>query len=392
MAMIQCPECGTSISERAKRCPNCGFESNDATRPIAEQDKYVPVPVIHVEVSKRGGAGTQPLYIASDANRTLVECLKNLEWVNQMAPDLVTFVKEKCFQSGEVIYEAKFSDKMQQLLANGDVKLGVDRDNKILPQVVGEENKIRELARLDIRELSPDLTSVLQHMQTQAAIAQVLARIEDVQRTLDHMQIELQQDRLAKADAAQSLISQAYRVTDGRRRDELLNQVLQSAASAKSELIRNYETKRRFLDRESKPEKRSQYASDALESLVHITNAVHVQIEVYAIAGELAAQQYCMKEFKDFIIRNSIDCRDSLVQLNSAINRKYKQPQLVDQIFGIASQVVQLDLSEQIDSATDSKLIDANNANEEEITAEKRGGTAICLSQTLRWIRGTMQP
>lgn len=372
MAMIQCPECGTSISERAKRCPNCGFESNDATRPIAEQDKYVPAPVVHVEVSKRGSTGAQPLYIASEANRTLVGCLKNLEWVNRMTPDLVAFVKEKCFQSGEVIYEAKFSDKMQQLLANGDVRLGVDRDNKILPQVVGEKNRIRELARLDVRELSPDLTPVLQHMQKQAAMAQVLVRIEDVQRTLDHMQIELQQDRLAKADAAQSLIAQAYRVTDGRRRGELLTQVLQSAVSAKSELIRNYEAKRRLLDSESKPKKRSQYASDALENLVHITNAVRVQIEAYAIAGELTAQQYCMQEFKDFIIRNSIDCRDSLVQLNSAIDPKYKQPQLVDQIFEIASQIVQLDLSRQIDGATDSKLIDANNANEEGITAEKR--------------------
>ena len=105
---------------------------------------------------------------------------------------------------------------------------------------------------------------------------------------------------------------------------------------------------------------------------MHITNAVRVQIEAYAIAGELAAQQYCMQEFKDFIIRNSIDCRDSLVQLNSAIDPKYKQPQLVDQIFEIASQIVQLDLSRQIDGATDSKLIDANNANEEGITAEKR--------------------
>ncbi len=373
MAMIQCPECGTNISDRATCCPRCGFESEDSTQPIARQDEYVPVPVIRVEVSKRGGSGMQPLYIAPDANRELVDCLRDLEWVNQMAPDLVAFVKEKCFKSGEVIYEAKFSDKMQQLLANGDVRLKFDRDNKILPQVVDEKNRIRELARLDVRELSPDLTPVLLHMQTQAAMAKVLERIEDVQRTLDHMQIEQQQDRLAKADAARSLLAQAYRVTDGRRRNELLNQVLQSAADAKSELIRNYETKRRFLHGESSSKKRSRYALDAFESLAGITNAVRVQIEAFAIAGELAAQQYCMKEFKDFIVSNRIDYRDSLLQLNSAIESKRKQPQLVDQIFEIASRVVQLDLSEQIDGATDSKLIDANSAKDEEITAEKRG-------------------
>ena len=25
MALIKCPECGKEISDRAKKCPNCGF-------------------------------------------------------------------------------------------------------------------------------------------------------------------------------------------------------------------------------------------------------------------------------------------------------------------------------------------------------------------------------
>lgn len=44
MSRILCPECGTKISDKAKTCPNCGFQSVDPNRPISEQDKYEIVP------------------------------------------------------------------------------------------------------------------------------------------------------------------------------------------------------------------------------------------------------------------------------------------------------------------------------------------------------------
>ena len=49
MSLILCPECGTKISDRATKCPHCGFQSADAERPISEQDKYEIVPIFEVE-------------------------------------------------------------------------------------------------------------------------------------------------------------------------------------------------------------------------------------------------------------------------------------------------------------------------------------------------------
>jgi endogenous inhibitor of DNA gyrase (YacG/DUF329 family) len=35
MALIQCPECGKTVSDRAGNCPSCGFPLNTQTPPPA---------------------------------------------------------------------------------------------------------------------------------------------------------------------------------------------------------------------------------------------------------------------------------------------------------------------------------------------------------------------
>ena len=34
MALIKCPECGNSVSDKAKTCPNCGFAVSDASNDL----------------------------------------------------------------------------------------------------------------------------------------------------------------------------------------------------------------------------------------------------------------------------------------------------------------------------------------------------------------------
>lgn len=50
MAMIMCPDCGTSISDRDVTCPYCGYAGNDPATPIADQSiEYEVVPRIQDE-------------------------------------------------------------------------------------------------------------------------------------------------------------------------------------------------------------------------------------------------------------------------------------------------------------------------------------------------------
>ncbi|WP_423737090.1 zinc ribbon domain-containing protein [Bifidobacterium longum] len=45
--MIMCPDCGTSISDKALTCPYCGYAGNDPATPIADQSiGYEVVPRI----------------------------------------------------------------------------------------------------------------------------------------------------------------------------------------------------------------------------------------------------------------------------------------------------------------------------------------------------------
>ncbi|MFQ9708564.1 MAG: zinc ribbon domain-containing protein [Bifidobacterium dentium] len=41
MGMIACPECGTSISDRARVCMNCGYCGTEVDRPIGEQNEEI---------------------------------------------------------------------------------------------------------------------------------------------------------------------------------------------------------------------------------------------------------------------------------------------------------------------------------------------------------------
>ena len=35
MALIKCPECGKEYSDKAKACPNCGYQPKKSSAPIA---------------------------------------------------------------------------------------------------------------------------------------------------------------------------------------------------------------------------------------------------------------------------------------------------------------------------------------------------------------------
>ena len=52
MSRILCPECGTKISDKATKCPHCGFQSADPKRPISEQDKYEMVPIFEYDIEE----------------------------------------------------------------------------------------------------------------------------------------------------------------------------------------------------------------------------------------------------------------------------------------------------------------------------------------------------
>ncbi|MEE1296419.1 MAG: zinc ribbon domain-containing protein [Bifidobacterium sp.] len=356
MAMTQCPNCGTHISKVARRCAYCGFEAPDAARPIAEQCTFEPVPLVQRDMEPLDLGTPIPLHLSPDDNRRLFELLTDWDWLLQMAPDLAEFIRQMTERTDTGMV-AKLKESTRKLVDEGILQFQLDRDGNLLPQVVDGNNRIVEKVRLEQMQAVPNLTLVLQHMQTQAAIAMVLTEIRNVEHSLEQMQVEIQQDRLAKADAAWALLMQATSVTDTRRRDRMLDQVLQMTTDAKHTLMRNYAQKWRALQ-DPKYRNRHRAALDAFEDLVAITNMVHVETEAYALAGEPEAQLYCLHGFREFIVENRLDERDTLLEINSRIKATNKQPQLVDQLETLGKQVVELDDRTCLGATLDPRMLE----------------------------------
>lgn len=85
MSLILCPECGTKISDRATKCPHCGFQSADAERPISEQDKYEIVPIFEYDIEewKPNRAGLS--VISYEDNKSLIEYFGSWETIRSSA-------------------------------------------------------------------------------------------------------------------------------------------------------------------------------------------------------------------------------------------------------------------------------------------------------------------
>ena len=73
MGLISCPECGTKISDRATQCPNCGFCSDDPTRPISEQDKFEMVPTFEYDIEGWQPNRNELSVISYEENKSFIE-------------------------------------------------------------------------------------------------------------------------------------------------------------------------------------------------------------------------------------------------------------------------------------------------------------------------------
>lgn len=88
-------------------------------------------------------------------------------------------------------------------------------------------------------------------------------------------------------------------------------------------------------------------ASDAFQDIISITNSVQVECQGYAMLGEYDSCKECLIEFRDFVVVNKLDQRDTLLRLNE--NLKMKNIDLVDQFSDITKKVGELNIDIAID-------------------------------------------
>lgn len=117
MSLILCPECGIKISDRATKCPHCGFQSADAERPISEQDKYEIVPIFEYDIEewKPNRAGLS--VISYEDNKSLIEYFGSWETIQIKLPAIAEVMGSMA--NKEHVMIAKMDSYVKDLIDKG---------------------------------------------------------------------------------------------------------------------------------------------------------------------------------------------------------------------------------------------------------------------------------
>ncbi|MBP3761848.1 MAG: zinc ribbon domain-containing protein [Ruminococcus sp.] len=365
MSLILCPECGTKISDKATQCPHCGFQSEDSTRPISEQDKFEIYPTFEYDIegwqANRGNLSV----ISYEDNKSFIGHFGKWNTIKTELPAIAEVIS--AMAQKEHIMVAKMDTYVKELIAKGVYRFSIDKQGEILPTIRDGKNIVNQV-RLEDMTFSPNLIQALNNLSIHATMAQILDEIEFIGDAIREIHIELQNDRLAMADSARDKLFQARRIQDSKLRETALLAVIGTATDAKRALMRNFSQNLLYIRQHSnesdfkqifKKSDTATKATDALQALVAITSAVQTECEGYAILGEYEPCKICLEEFKCFIVDNSLEKRDTLLLINESSS--VKKIDIVNQFCDISQRITAFDVSSQIEMKVHELLTESDN-------------------------------
>lgn len=365
---VQCPACGTYVAETATMCPYCGFRGDDPSRPIYKQGEYHPVPIVPCEIVVDDGRSCE-IRLSDEDNKNLFRHLTDWKWLSTMIPALAETL-ESIF-GGTVHLEAKLPEHIMHMIEEGKLHFATDKNGEILAEVFDERNKIFKQVRLEKVVRNDALLPAMQHLETQAALCLVMEKIDEVGRAVQQLGEELQQDRLARIDAALDMFQQACRIKSSRERNEYVREALNEATRAKALLVRNFAQQQRLMEQGGK---KSDAALRAMQDYVAIVNAVNVQMQTHMALGQQDAAAYCLQDLNEFIKNYDLDKRDTMLNLVGSVkskNRGDNPEKFVAGSLRIAANVENVAKALDAGEAISPKLIteserNGNDSNDEE--------------------------
>ncbi len=348
MSLILCPECGAKISDRATQCPHCGFQSENFNLPISQQDTFEACPAFEYDIEGWEVEGGSLNVISYEDNKNFFNVLgkwKNIQTKLPAIADVILSMAKK-----EHIMVADMDKYIKKLIDKGVYRFTIDKNGEILPTIRDAKNIVKQV-RLKEMTLMPNLNNALNNLYITANLTTILDEIKYIGESIREIHIELQNDRLASAESAQDKLKQALKIQDSKLREKAMLDVISSATDAKRLLMRNFSQNMQYVKDHYKQLKKSDSAakaSDALQSLIAITNSVQTECYAYAALGEYEPCKVCLDEFKDFILDCKLDERDTLLQLNECV--AVKKDDVVNKFSEISQKITSFDPSSQIET------------------------------------------
>lgn len=366
---VQCPACGTYVAETATMCPYCGFRGDDPSRPIYKQGEYRPVPIVPCEIvmddDRRG-----EIWLSDEDSKNLFRHLTNWKWLSTMLPALAETL-ESMF-GGTVHLEAKLPEHIMRMIEEDKLHFATDKNGEILAEVFDERNKIFKQVRLEKVVRNDTLLPAMQHLETQAALCLVMGKIDEVGRAVQQLGEEMQQDRLARVDAAFDMFQQACRIESSRERNEYVREALNEATRAKALLVRNFAQQQRLVKQSSK---KSDAALRAMQDYVAIVNAVNVQMQTHMALGQQDVAAYCLQDLNKFIKNYDLDKRDTMLNLVGSVkskNRGSNQEKFIDGSLQVAANIESVVKALDAGEVISPKLITENDGNGNDSNDEEK--------------------
>lgn len=366
---VQCPACGTYVAETATMCPYCGFRGDDPSRPIYKQGEYRPVPIVPCEIvmddDRRG-----EIWLSDEDSKNLFRHLTNWKWLSTMLPALAETL-ESMF-GGTVHLEAKLPEHIMRMIEEDKLHFATDKNGEILAEVFDERNKIFKQVRLEKVVRNDTLLPAMQHLETQAALCLVMEKNDEVGRAVQQLGEEMQQDRLARVDAAFDMFQQACRIESSRERNEYVREALNEATRAKALLVRNFAQQQRLVKQSSK---KSDAALRAMQDYVAIVNAVNVQMQTHMALGQQDVAAYCLQDLNKFIKNYDLDKRDTMLNLVGSVkskNRGSNQEKFIDGSLQVAANIESVVKALDAGEVISPKLITENDGNGNDSNDEEK--------------------
>lgn len=366
---VQCPACGTYVAETATMCPYCGFRGDDPSRPIYKQGEYRPVPIVPCEIVMDDGRRGE-IWLSDEDSKNLFRHLTDWKWLSTMLPALAETL-ESMF-GGTVHLEAKLPEHIMRMIEEGKLHFAMDKNGEILAEVFDERNKIFKQVRLEKVVRNDTLLPAMQHLETQAALCLVMEKIDEVGRAVQQLGEEMQQDRLARVDAAFDMFQQACRIESSRERNEYVREALNEATRAKALLVRNFAQQQRLVKQGSK---KSDAALRAMQDYVAIVNAVNVQMQTHMALGQQDVAAYCLQDLNKFIKNYDLDKRDTMLNLVGSVkskNRGSNQEKFIDGSLQVAANIESVVKALDAGEVISPKLITENDGNGNDSNDEEK--------------------
>lgn len=320
MGMMQCPECQGSLPDGALPCPSCGYEGTEPLPAVPGRNRGEIIRKEY-EITAWDAEEGMVVTLGRKDKEALAEWMSDWDRFLLAVPELAQTVRDMCAPAGKE-YVAKLTPEIRRLMEERKLTFKVDRHGDLMAALQDKGNVIRRQVRLEEIDLTPDVRHAVDNLYMTMAMNRILNEIQEIRDSINELQMDMHEDRLAAADAARDRFLQAQTIRDAQLRRSSLNDAAGEATKAKNVLMREFKrlqekirqgSGRPFLELLTHRMDLSGEADEALESLCQIVVCVEVECAAWSALEEYQTMRKSMDGFVRFAQEQGLDDIGSLL-------------------------------------------------------------------------------